>query len=116
MLATARVLRFCVAIFHASKPEHPISCARWPFVSSFASGTRKHARGVQPYHFGGFESSRWSLVVGVAGDRKFGLAWLGEESARENLEAMLGGMTRAAIEGSPTTGTSLCRARARDCM
>ena len=74
----------------------------------------RHARRVISYHFGGYESSRWSLVVGVAGNRKFGLAWLREESARQNLETMLGSMTRVAVESSPTTGTSLSRARARD--
>ena len=42
----------------------------------FAGGTRKRAIEVLPYHFDGYESSRWSLVVGVAGIRKFGLAWL----------------------------------------
>jgi hypothetical protein len=42
----------------------------------FASGTRERAVGVLPYHFDGYESSRWSLVVGVAGIRKFGLACL----------------------------------------
>lgn len=81
MLATALFLPFVVAIFHAPKSVAPIFCAQRPYRSSLRRAPDSVRRGL-PYHFGGYESSRWSLVVGVAGDRKFGLAWLGEESAR----------------------------------
>jgi hypothetical protein len=60
MLATVLFLP-SVATIHASKSISPISCARWPFLSGLrvVSGG---VRGECPYHFGGYESSRWSWL------------------------------------------------------
>jgi hypothetical protein len=60
MLATVLFLP-SVATIHASKSISPISCARWPFLSSLRV-VPGSVREECPYHFSGYESSRWSLM------------------------------------------------------
>jgi hypothetical protein len=60
MLATILFLP-SVATVHAPKSIPPISCARRPFHSSLRVVPGGVWEGC-PYHFSGYESSRWSLM------------------------------------------------------